>query len=140
MPPVRRNQDRRGVANTRSATTVAAPPPPAIEDEPVIPAVPDAPIAPLIHPKVAPNQAIIPVHQGQQVSAIQVVVNKVINMCISDLEEPRITLKLTPQKYIWQSQIETYLSMCFTACRKVSCFTNTVLFQVWFCNCIKIVM
>ena len=92
MPPVRRNQGRGGAANTRSTAAVATPPPPIIEDVPMIPVVPKAPITPVVQPKVAPNRAIVPTNGGQQVSAIQVVVNKVINMCISDLEEPKITL------------------------------------------------
>ena len=93
MPPVRRNQGRRGVANTRSAAAVAAPLPPIPEEVPVIMAAPDAPIFPEVQPVVVPNRAIIPTNQGQQVSAIQVIVNKVINMCIRDLEEPKITLR-----------------------------------------------
>ena len=93
MPPVRRNQGRRGAANTRSAAAVAAPPPPTVEEVPIILAAPKAPIAPVIHLEDAPNRAIVPANRGQQVSAIQVVVNKVINMCISDLEEPKITLR-----------------------------------------------
>ena len=75
MPLVRRNQGRRGAANTKSAATVVAPPPPIVEDVRMILAILKAQIMLVIQPEVIPVQAVVPANQGQQISKIQVIVN-----------------------------------------------------------------